>query len=232
MLVERDQPAISLANYFGTPVDHRCQVFCSIQHAKLCRCACLSCWILAAGTALTAVEDEDGSENPTSGRLPMCGARDGPEVGNEIGVCNVIEGSLPLDLALGGKGVLWPEITGLGAGGVGVGQPSILGLGTGGTATPSTPLGISKERGAGDLLRVSSESNEAATSDGSKELSKAKILSEAADSKVAATVSISKPGKSGSRLCQTNPVVVTVANRSEIASRSGIRTRVRCSGSW
>ena len=61
---------------------------------------------MAAGTALTAVEDEDGSENPTSGRLPMCGARDGPKVGNEIGVCNVIEGSLPLDLALGGKGVL------------------------------------------------------------------------------------------------------------------------------
>ena len=109
---------------------------------------------MAAGTALTAVEDDDGSDDPTNGRLPKCGARDGPEVGDEIGVCNVIEGSLPLDLAFGGKGVLWPEITGLGAGGVGVGQPSILGLGTGGTTTLSTPLGVSKERGTGDLLRL------------------------------------------------------------------------------
>ena len=157
--------------------------------------------ISAAGTALTAeAEDDAGSERPTSGRLPMCGARDGPEVGDEIGVCNMIEGSLPLDLALGGKGVLWPEITGLGAGGVGVGQPSILGLGTGGTATPSTPLGISKERGAGDLLRLLS----AGTSDGSTKLSKAKMVSAVAASKVAAMDSISKPGRSGSRLFQTN----------------------------
>ena len=55
--------------------------------------------MVAAGTALTAVEDEDGSENPTGGTLSMCGARDGPEVYDGI------EGSLPLDLALGGNGV-------------------------------------------------------------------------------------------------------------------------------
>ena len=54
--------------------------------------------MVAAGLALTAVEDDDGSD-PTNGAISVCGAREGPEV------CDGIEGSLPLDLAFGGNGV-------------------------------------------------------------------------------------------------------------------------------